>query len=252
MNIVLDASNSNVSRQQVQQEASVLRERNESLQSQLEAAFSERQTKEAENLELEKEIESERNKLNEMIAAMSEADQQKYHEMEQMVQRLDAQNSKLHEQIDTLMNQKTNMETVTRSSTERMEAVRLLTKLNELQTKMQNVKEEEKNRLSPAQEREKLISEVRESKQALTSIQHQIKIAEDQLTEKRELLQQIEDDLEEGGSERHVKYKELKRRDETMSQFMATFKVKVEEEKESKVSVVVFQIENPIQYIFSL
>lgn len=62
----------------------------------------------------------------------------------------------------------------------------------ELTTKRDNLQAEELQKLSPAQSREKMISEVRNNNQALASINKQIKIAEDQLNEKRELLHQIE------------------------------------------------------------
>lgn len=100
--------------------------------------------------------------------------------------------------------------------------------------KLMQSKEEEQSRLTPAQEREKLISEVRENKQALNSIQHQIKLAEDTLNEKRELLRQIDDDLDEGNSERYAKYKELKHRDETMTKFMDSFKENLQAETNSE------------------
>lgn len=233
MNIALDAANSSISRQQMQEETVALRERNEKLQSQLESAFNERQAQESTNQMLEKEIEQERNKINKVIESMNELDQVKYREMAELADTLGEKTNKMHEEINAMMNQKTNLETMIRSSTERSEAVRLLSKLNEMQLKLMAAKEEEQNRLTPAQEREKLINEVRENKQALTSIQHQIKITEDALTEKRELLSQIEDDLDEGNTERYAKYKELKHRDETMTAFMETFRDRVEEEKKS-------------------
>lgn len=234
MNIALDSANSNITRQQMIQEATVLRERNEEMQQQLESAFSERQTKEAVNEKLEKEINLERNKINKVIESMSEADQQKFHELDERAQKLDDANSKMHEEINMMMNKKTNLETIIKNSPERSEAVRLLLKLNELEMKLMASKEEEQNRLTPAQEREKLINEVRENKQALTSIQHQIKLADETLGEKRELLRQIDDDLDEGNSERYAKYKELKVRDETMTKFMDTFKDSLQAEKDSE------------------
>lgn len=235
MNIALDSANSNISRQQMNQETTVLRERNEDLQQKLEKAFNERQANEAINEKLEAEINVERNKINRVIESMSEADQQKYHELDEKVRQLGDANSKMHEEINMMINKKTNFETIVKNSAERAEAIRLLLKLNELEMKLMVSKEEEQNRLTPAQEREKLINEVRENKQALTSIQHQIKLAEDTLNEKRELLRQIDDDLDEGNSERYAKYKELKLRDATMTQFMDTFKDSLQAEKNSKL-----------------
>lgn len=233
MNIALDSANSNVTRQQMIQETTFLRERNEEIQTRLEKAFNERQEKEAVNAKLEKEIEVERSKIKKVIDSMSEGDQAKYNQLDQLAQNLNDQNSKMHEQINILNNQKTNLETIAKSSNERHEAVRLLLKLNELEMKLIAAKNDEQNRLTPAQEREKLIAEVRENKQALTSMQHQIKLAEHTLSEKRELLQQIDDDLDEGSSERHAKYKELKHRDEMMTEFMDKFKVNLEAETQS-------------------
>lgn len=233
MNIALDAANSNVSRQQMQQEALALRERNERLQVSLEATFTDRQTKEAQNKQLEAEIEQERNKISEIINAMSADDQLKYRQLEESIKKYTDETDKYHGQIAALLSQKASMQTVVQSSADRVEMVRLLTILNEQQQKLDKLKEEERRRLTPAQEREKLINEVRENKQSLTSIQRQIKLSEDALKEKKELLQQIENDLDEGSLERYAKYKELKRRDETMSVFMDTFKEKFDAEKKS-------------------
>lgn len=234
MNIALDSASSNITRQQMNQETMVLRERNEELQRKLEKAFGERQAKDQINEKLEQEIGLERNRINKVIESMSDADRMNYRKLDELAQKLEDENNKMHEEINMVMSKRKNYETISKSSTERAEAVRLLLKLNELELRLMTSKEEEQNRLTPAQEREKLINEVRENKQALTSIQHQIKLVEDTLTEKRELLRQIEDDLDEGNSERYAKYKELKHRDETMSKFMDNFKENLQAEMNSK------------------
>lgn len=236
MNIALDSTNSNVDRQQMIQEATVLRERNEEMQQQLENAFSERQAKEAVNKRLEEDIKLERNKMNKVIEAMSSVDQEKYRQYDQLAQKLCDENNQMHEEINSMLNRKTILETMIKSSLERIEAVRMLSKLNEMELNLMAAKEEEQNRLTPAQEREKLINDVRVNKQALTSIQHQIKLAEITLTEKRGLLTQLDDDLDENNSERYAKYKELKHRDEMMSKFMDNFRESITAEEKSKVS----------------
>lgn len=235
MNIVLDSHSSGTTRQQIQQEATAIRERNETIQSQLEMLFNERQSKEDKNKELERKINEEKAKINEMIFALSPDDQERYRQHEKQLESLRAQNSEIHDQIDALIKQKQRMDATLATSQTRMEAARLLTKLNELVAKRNNLREEEANRLTPAQEREKLIVDVRANNQALTSMNKQMKQIEDQLTDKRETLQQIEQDLEESNSERHIKYMELKRRDETMSAFMATFRASMDEEQNSNL-----------------
>lgn len=236
MNIALDSTNSNVNRQQMIQEAMVFRERNEQMQQQLENAFSERQAKDAINKRLEEDIEMERNKMNKVIEEMDPVDQEKYRQYDQLAKKLSDENNQMHEEINTMLNRKTILETMIKISPERIEAVRMQSKLNEMKMNLMTAKEVEQHRLTPAQEREKLIIDVRVNKQALTSIQHQIKIAEDTLTEKRELVKQLDDDLDENSSERYAKYKELKHRDEIMSKFMDNFKENLSDERKSKFS----------------
>ena len=48
----------------------------------------------------------------------------------------------------------------------------------------------------------------------------------------------IEQDLEEGNSDRHAKYKELKRRDETMTIFLESFPQQMDEERRSNLFLI--------------
>ncbi|XP_058835728.1 intraflagellar transport protein 74 homolog [Topomyia yanbarensis] len=246
MNIALDNCSSGMTRQQLQNETVALRERNEHIQEQLEIVFKQRQIKDVENKELEAEAEKEKNKINEMIFSLSEADQQKYREYQTLSETLKQQNTIFHNQISELEKHKDRLNTMILNSQTRTEAHRLKSKLKELIAKRNQMRDEENNRLSPAQEREKLINEVRSNNQALASIGKQLKIIEDQLTEKKEMLQQIDQDLEEGNSERHIKYKELKKRDEVMSAFMDSFQQNLASEKQSIESLknqITFAIE---------
>lgn len=233
MNIALDNCSSGMTRQQLQNETLALRERNEHIQEQLETVFKQRQIKDTENRELEAETEKEKNKINEMIFSLPDTDQQKYREYHALSESLRQQNTIYHNQISELEKQKDRLNTIIMNSQTRTEAHRLKSKLKELMAKRNQMVDEENNRLSPAQEREKLINEVRSNNQALSSIGKQLKIIEDQLNEKKEMLQQIDQDLEEGNSERHTKYKELKKRDEVMSAFMDTFQSSLATEKQS-------------------
>lgn len=132
------------------------------------------------------------------------------------------------------MKQKEKLSSQVINSQARLEAVKLHSKLREINAKRNQLKDEETNRLTPAQEREKLINEVRLNNQAITSINKQMKIVSEQLQERRDYLLQVEQDLDEGSSERHTKYKELKKRDEMMTNFMETFQAQLAQEKQSR------------------
>ncbi|XP_040157136.1 LOW QUALITY PROTEIN: intraflagellar transport protein 74 homolog [Anopheles arabiensis] len=232
MNLALDNCTSGMTRQHLLNETVALRERNEHIQEQLEVIFKQRQQKDIENKALERNTEQEKNKVIEMINSLPEEDQHKYREYQALSENLRKQNAIYHSQISEMEKQKDRLNTMIMNSQSRSEAHRLKSKLKELLNKRNTLREEENNRLSPAQEREKLINDVRSNNQALASIGKQLKIVEDQLIEKKETLQQIDQDLEEGNSERHVKYKELKKRDDVMSAFMDTFKSNMNQEQQ--------------------
>jgi len=106
MNIALDSFSSGINRQQLQNETMVLRERNENFQTQLENLFRERQAKEELNKELEQSVETERNKINEMIYSLPLEEQNKYKEHQLVSQKLKSENSELHAEIERLVKQK--------------------------------------------------------------------------------------------------------------------------------------------------
>lgn len=236
MNLALDSSSTGATRQQLQNQTLVIREKNEQMQNQLEQIFKERQNKELQSQQLEAAIGNEKAKMNEMIYSLSPDEQNRYREHQLMCENLKAENAEIHVQIEAAMKQKEKLSSNVINSQARLEAVKMHSKLRETIAKRNQLKDEETNRLTPAQEREKLINEVRLNNQAITSINKQMKIASDQLQEKKEYLQQVEQDLDEGSSERHTKYKELKKRDEMMTSFMETFQTQMAQEKQSKKS----------------
>lgn len=204
------------------------------MQTQLEQTFRERQNKELQNQQLDAAIVSEKTKMNEMIYSLSADEQNRYREHQMMCESLKAENAEIHASIEAAIKQKEKLSVSVINSQARLEAVKMHSKLREMNAKRNQLKDEETNRLTPAQEREKLINEVRLNNQAITSFTKQTKIVADQLHEKREYLQQVEQDLEEGSSERHIKYKELKKRDEMMTNFMETFQAQMAKEKQSE------------------
>lgn len=235
MNLALDSTSTGATRQQLQNQAIVFREKNEQMQNQLEQIFKERQSKETQNQQLDAAIANEKTKMNEMIYSLTESQQNRYRESQLMCENLKAENSEIHGKIEAAMKQKEKLSSSVINSQARLEAVKMHSKLREISTKRnQLLTDEETNRLTPAQEREKLINEVKMNNQAIASINKQMKNVSDQLQEKRDYLLQIEQDLEEGSSERHIKYKELKKRDEMMNNFMETFQTQMTHEKQSK------------------
>lgn len=106
MNQSLDSTSSGMSRQQIQNEVVVLREKNDNLQNQLEQVFKDRQNKEFQNKSLEDSIENEKEKINELVYSLNQSDQNRYKQHQLVSEKLRLDNSEIHTQIDELAKQK--------------------------------------------------------------------------------------------------------------------------------------------------
>lgn len=231
----MNSNLSGASRQQLHNETVVLREKNEMLQNQLEQIFKDVKNKEMQNSHLEEMISSEKNKVNDLIHSLNLEDQNKYREYQFLCENLKKENAAVYEKIEKEVNRKEKLSAIVMNSQSKMEAVKLQSKIREIVAKRNQLKDEESNKLSPAQEREKLISEVRINNASINGLNKQIKAISEQLSEKKLELAQIDRDLEEGSTERFVKYKELKKRDEIMENFQMTFQEQMKKEKMSNL-----------------
>lgn len=230
MNLALNSNLSGASRHN---ETMVFREKNELLQNQLEIFFKDVKSKETQNNQLKEMIISEKNKANDLIRSLTLDDQNKYREYQIICDNLKSENAVIYVKIEEEMKRKEKFNTLVVNSQSRLEAVKLQLKIRETLTKRNQMRDEENNKLSPAQEREKLISEVRVNNQSISGLNKQIKTFSEQLNERKLELAQIDKDLEEGSSERFVKYKELKKRDEMMENFQHSFQDQMKKEKQS-------------------
>lgn len=129
------------------------------MQNELEQIFKERQNKENQNQQLDAAIANEMAKMNEMIYSLSADEQNRYREHQLMCEKLKAENAEIHGKIEAAIKQKEKLSSSVINSQARLEAVKMHSKLREAVAKRNQLKDEETNRLTPAQEREKLINE---------------------------------------------------------------------------------------------
>jgi septal ring factor EnvC (AmiA/AmiB activator) len=76
---------------------------------------------------------------------------------------------------------------------------------------------------APQQERDRLLAQVKEDNEEISMMEWQIVKAQDRARSLAEDRDQLDQDLEENQSERNQKYRELKKREETMDQFLGAF-----------------------------
>lgn len=127
-----------------------------------------------------------------MVLSLTQDKKNNYKDLQMLSKDLKNQNIEIHNDIENVFRETEHLRNTIVNSQYRMEAVRLQTKLRELTTKRNIFRDEENSKLSPANEREKLINEVRTNNQSLSKIARQMKIIEDQLNEKKEFLNQVE------------------------------------------------------------
>ena len=104
--------------------------------------------------------------------------------------------------------------------------------LAEAENKRDKLLEEEKQRGTPAQERERLLAAVKDDNAEISIMERHISEAGERIRQLGEEREQLDQDLEENMSERNQKYRELKKREETMDQFLSSFDSNKAEELE--------------------
>ncbi|CAN8024962.1 unnamed protein product, partial [Ixodes persulcatus] len=158
-----------------------------------------------------------------LSCTLSCADATRYAEQKDANQLLLIQLDKLQQKLNTLQSQRNSLEEDISLSQIKQEAVKLYERLRELGEKKAVLQEEQRLRGTPAQERERLLMQVKEDNAELAGIERQTSEARERLTAVQEELSQLDQELEDQHGERRAKYRELKKREETMDAFLETF-----------------------------
>ncbi|XP_029842807.2 intraflagellar transport protein 74 homolog [Ixodes scapularis] len=222
-NLLLDKLNTDADMEDVREEYNELKGQNDQEARSVELLFEQRQDRERQLRQLEEEIEEERNMADNLIAAMKPELRQRYAEQKDANQLLLIQLDKLQQKLNTLQSQRNSLEEDISLSQIKQEAVKLYERLRELGEKKAVLQEEQRLRGTPAQERERLLVQVKEDNAELAGIERQTSEARERLTAVQEELSQLDQELEDQHGERRAKYRELKKREETMDAFLETF-----------------------------
>ena len=138
----------------------------------------------------------------------------------------------MNQELDSYNSRKTRLEDELAVSQVKREAVILHEQLAQAEAKRDKLAEEARQRGTPAQERERLLAQVKEDNAEISIMERHITEAGDKLRQVQEEMGQLDMDLEDNMSERNQKYRELKKREETMDAFLGTFETNKEEELE--------------------
>ncbi|XP_037795044.1 intraflagellar transport protein 74 homolog [Penaeus monodon] len=222
-NLLVDLLNTDTEQIEIEEEIKALKETNKEEADKLDSLFSHKQDLESMMRQLEVDIEEERHMGESLLEAMQPNLRQKYFELRQTNTTLLQQLDQMQLELDALDNRKAALEDELALSKVKQEAVGLYEKLQDLEEKKSEIISENQKRGTPKEERERLLLQVKEDNAEIATMERQIGEVQDQIRRVQEELQQLDQDLEENQSERSQKYRELRKREETMEQFLATF-----------------------------
>ncbi|XP_015520554.1 intraflagellar transport protein 74 homolog isoform X1 [Neodiprion pinetum] len=231
-NIVVDKMTLDPDKNSLEMEAKSLAVKNDQTMAEIENLFAHRQQKEQELRAIEREVELEKKNAERIVEGMTIEQRAKYDDLTKQKIELQSSIDVMQTELDRLSNEKSTMEEQIALSQAKQEAVKLLVKISEVEGKRDKLREEEKNRLSPEEERIQLLAKVKQDNADVAAAERQTAELKRRIAEAEHELEQLETDLEECQSARHVKYKEMRKREEAMEQFMATFDRSKHEELE--------------------
>ncbi|XP_028660883.1 intraflagellar transport protein 74 homolog [Erpetoichthys calabaricus] len=222
-NTLVDKLNTNTEMEEVMMDYNMLRGQNDREAQSIDAIFTERREKEEMIRTVEQEIDNEKQAAENIIKKMPRDKQAKYAEMKITNQEILQELSARQQELDKLSMRKEALEAEILHSHVKQEAVVLYEKIHELEQRRDQMIAEDKSLGSPQEERERLLKQVKEDNQEIASMERQLTEIKERLSQINDEMQQIDNDMEEHQGEKNLKYKELKKREESMDNFLESY-----------------------------
>ncbi|XP_042305779.1 intraflagellar transport protein 74 homolog isoform X2 [Sceloporus undulatus] len=236
-NMLVDKLNTNTDMEEVMSDYNLLKAQNDHEAQGIDIIFTERQNKEKLIQAVEDDIQQEKQAAENIIKNMSEEDQVKYMETKVANEKLIQELSALQQEMDALDIKEQALDAEIAHSQVKQEALQLYEKLRGLEEHRNQMILEEKNMGSPQEERERLLKQVKEDNQEIASMERQLTEIKEKIDQLNEGIRQVDMDLEEQQGEKNLKYKELKKREESMDNFLESFEETKNQELERKTQI---------------
>ncbi|XP_017941632.1 intraflagellar transport protein 74 homolog isoform X1 [Manacus vitellinus] len=237
-NMVMDILNTSTDMAEVSRDYNMLKVQNDQDAQSMDKIFTERQATEKLIQAVEEDIEHEKVVADDIMKDMSQEDQAKYMEMKAANEKLSQELVVQQQELDVLNVKEENLRAEIAQSGVKQEAVHLYEKLHELKERRDQIIAEDKNMESPQEERERLLKQVKDDSQKIASMERQLAEVKEKSNHFKKVIQQLDMDLEnhrEG--EENWKYRELKKSEENMDNFLETFEEVKKQEFERKAQI---------------
>lgn len=240
-NIIVDKMSSDTSKNTMKQVTCDLVRSNDLSLSETEVMFEKRHVKEKQLREIENDITLERRNAERIKDSVVPHSREKYEKLHGQKARLQSRIDEMQHKSDHLSFEKMSLEERVSLSQVKQEAVRLRTKIMEVEEKRDILRKEEKKKLSPEEKKDHFLQKVKQNNISISASQRRIAEIEKRIVEAEQAIEELEVDLDEERSEKLIKFEELRKREKTMEEFIITFEGnKLEElEKLKKLKAVV-------------
>lgn len=236
-NTLVDKLNTDTEMDEVQEDFNELKLQNEMEERSIDKIFTQRQEVEQQIKNAENEMQQCRMMADTLVEDMSPQLRQKYTRLKETNDELQRQLEEKQQRLDALITKKDNMEEELKHSPVKQEAVKLYNQLQELEEKKKQLEDEEKAKGTPAEERDRLLKQVKVDNQEMASMERKTKEIREEINNIQEEIRALDMELEEHLGEKNQKYKELKKREETMNEFLDTFEETKKYEVERKQAI---------------
>ncbi|XP_047123122.1 intraflagellar transport protein 74 homolog isoform X1 [Hydra vulgaris] len=222
-NSIVDKLNMNAGFEDLTEDFEKLRLENQKEAKKIDDMFAKKQDKEKIIKQLEIEINQQRSMTESLVSDMPSNLREKYVILKKQNLHLQEDLEIKQQTLDNLNSQIDNLEEDISQSNVKQEAVTLYEKIFELEEKKNMLLEEEKSTETPAQERERLLKQVKDDNQEIARMESRAREIREKTEKLQDEISQLDVELEEHHGERTAKYKELKKRDEDMQEFLDKF-----------------------------
>ncbi|NWH38212.1 IFT74 protein, partial [Chloropsis hardwickii] len=241
-NMVVDILNTSTDMAEVIREYNMLKVQNDRDTQNIDKIFTERQATEKLIQAVEEDIEREKVVADDIMKDMSQENQAKYMEIKAANEKLSQELVVQQQELDALNVKEESLRSEIAHSGVKQEAVQLYEKLHELKERRDRMIAEDKNMESPQEERERLLKQartenVKDDSQKIASMERQLAEVKEKIDYFKKVIQRLDTDLENHRGEENWKYKELKKREESMDNFLATFEEVKNQELERKAQI---------------
>ncbi|NXF26311.1 IFT74 protein, partial [Rhodinocichla rosea] len=242
-NMVVDILNTSTDMAEVIRDYNMLKVQNDRDTQNIDKIFTERQATEKLIQAVEEDIEREKVVADDIMKDMSQENQAKYLEIKAANEKLSQELVVQQQELDALNVKEESLRAEIAHSAVKQEAVQLYEKLHELKEHRDRMIAEDKNMESPQEERERLLKQarkccyVKDDSQKIASMERQLAEVKEKIDYFKKVIQRLDTDLENHRGEENWKYKELKKREENMDNFLATFEDVKNQELERKAQI---------------